>query len=119
MARKRSQTRRPQVAEVLDDQAVDELEELAADLDEVEDDETDEETDEAKTMRPGDLADELEMSPKVLRAWLRKTYPRKSDEKNTSWHLSTDQVEAARNHFSEEDEEETDELDEVEEVEVA
>jgi hypothetical protein len=57
-----------------------------------------------KGMRPGALADELEISPKVLRAWLRRNYPRLAQEKNTSWYLSDSMVDAAREAYSETDE---------------
>src|ERR1700733_16045326 len=51
-------------------------------------------------MSPQRLALELGRSPKVLRAWLRRTYPRPTGERNNRWELSRDQAEAARQHFS-------------------
>lgn len=45
------------------------------------------------------LANELGMSPKVLRSWLRRTFPRTSGEWNTRWELTEEQVAAARRHF--------------------
>jgi len=86
--------------------ATDVIEELEGD-DEVE--ETEEET--PLGTRPVDLAKELGMSPKVLRAWLRKTYPRDAQDKNKSWYLTEDQVDAAWAHF-------VDDADETDEVEV-
>ena len=50
-------------------------------------------------MRPNELADELGMSAKTLRAWLRLTFPRSAEEHNTEWHLIGEQVAAARTHF--------------------
>lgn len=38
-----------------------------------------------KTMTPKELAAELGISPKVLRAYLRKNHTRSNDAKNTSW----------------------------------
>jgi uncharacterized protein YjcR len=59
------------------------------------------------TMRPKDLAVELEIDPKTLRAWLRREFPREATAKNTSWALTQAQVDAARDHFtSDEDDEE-------------
>lgn len=39
------------------------------------------------------------MSPKVLRGWLRKTYPRRPEEHGAGWLLSEEVVDAARRHF--------------------
>jgi transposase-like protein len=48
---------------------------------------------------PSQLAKELGISPKTLRAWLRAVYPRSAAQKGTSWLLSLHQVQAARSHF--------------------
>lgn len=52
------------------------------------------------TIRPKDLAEKLEVNPKVLRGYLRKAFPRTTDEKNTSWALTEDMVNAATAHFT-------------------
>lgn len=41
-------------------------------------------------MTPDLLADELGISPKTLRAWLRNEYPRPIEHKNTSWLLTAE-----------------------------
>ena len=48
---------------------------------------------------PPDLAIELGIDPKTLRAWLRKTFPRSRLDHGQPWWLSPDQVAAARGHF--------------------
>jgi len=58
-----------------------------------------EETEEVKGMRPVDLAKELDIDPKRLRGWLRKEFARDPEKKNTSWYLTDEQVEAARERF--------------------
>ena len=50
-------------------------------------------------MTPGELAIELGISPKTLRAWLRETFPRPASQKNTSWLLTPEIVRAARARF--------------------
>jgi hypothetical protein len=47
-------------------------------------------------MRTEDLARELGMSGKRLRAWLREAYPRTAAEHGGRWMLTTDQIAAAR-----------------------
>lgn len=85
---------------------------MAKTKNQVEEIETDELEDEETTsaVRPKDLAEELDISPKALRNYLRKEFPRAAGEKNTSWVLTEAQIEAARARFSEseEDEEDTD-----------
>lgn len=71
---------------------------------EVEEIEVDE--DEESVMTPKALATELEVSPKTLRSFLRREFPRSAQEKNTSWKLTEDQVAKAREHFSVEDDDE-------------
>ena len=58
------------------------------------------------TVRPEDLAKELEVSSKQLRAFLRSNFPRKAEEKGTSWELNAKQVKACREHFATSDEDE-------------
>jgi hypothetical protein len=57
-----------------------------------------------KGIRPGALADELGISPKVLRAWLRRNFTRPAEAKNTSWYLSDEQAEAVREAYADTDE---------------
>jgi len=95
------------------------LEDIEEQLEEGETLETDDEAEETpKGIRPPDLAKEIGIDPKRLRGWLRKEYPRATDEKNTSWYLTDDQVEAAWARFAPEDDDEVeaDETAEVEEV---
>lgn len=47
-------------------------------------------------VRPEDLARELGISAKSLRSWLRRTFPRPESARGADWHLSPEQVEAAR-----------------------
>ncbi len=47
-------------------------------------------------MRPEKLAAKLGISGKTLRAWLRRTYPRKPVLKGVSWILTDEQIQAAR-----------------------
>jgi hypothetical protein len=49
-------------------------------------------------MTPGELADELGISPKTLRAWLRRKWPR--DEPGAAWTLTSEQVAAARQNWA-------------------
>lgn len=58
------------------------------------------ETEAPEGMRPKDLASELNLNPKSLRAYLRRAFPRTTEAKNTSWYLSADQVKAARENFA-------------------
>jgi predicted site-specific integrase-resolvase len=46
----------------------------------------------AKTYRPEDVAATLGISGKVLRAYLRKTYPRPASAKGSTWVLSQKQT---------------------------
>lgn len=50
-------------------------------------------------MEPSDLATQLGMSSKTLRAWLRRTYPRSAVDHNARWSLTEAQVTAARAQF--------------------
>ena len=50
-------------------------------------------------MRPEELARQLGISGKTLRAWLRRRFPRGPLEHNTSWHLTEEQVRAAQLNF--------------------
>jgi G:T/U-mismatch repair DNA glycosylase len=50
-------------------------------------------------MTPPKLATELGMSPKTLRAFLRREFPRSSADRGLEWLLTPEQVAAARAHF--------------------
>lgn len=50
-------------------------------------------------MTPGQLAAELDMSPKTLRGWLRRDFPREEFRKRTSWELTPEMIHAARARF--------------------
>ncbi len=49
---------------------------------------------------PTDLAEELDISPKSLRAWLRVNFKRPADSKGSRWILTADQEKAAREHYT-------------------
>ena len=55
---------------------------------------------EGDQMTPTQLADELGISPKTLRAWLRERFPRDQRLKNTRWTLGPAIVQAARARWS-------------------
>jgi hypothetical protein len=50
-------------------------------------------------IRPEKLATELGVSGKLVRAYLRKTFTRSPEAKNTAWVLTGDQADAVREHF--------------------
>lgn len=54
----------------------------------------------AKTYTPAELAKELGVSPKVLRAYLRKEHTRSAEAKNTSWVIPTGVATKARKAFA-------------------
>ena len=49
---------------------------------------------------PKALADELNIDPKRLRAWLRKEHTRDATVKNTTWAITSDVADAARANFA-------------------
>lgn len=49
---------------------------------------------------PPELARELGIDAKTLRQWLRDTFTRTAHEKNARWHLTPEQVRAARGRFA-------------------
>lgn len=57
------------------------------------------------TMTPKALAEELNIDPKRLRGWLRKEHSRTPEAKNTTWAITPDVVEAARERFAPADDE--------------
>jgi len=53
----------------------------------------------SKTFRPEALASELGVSGKVLRAYLRATFPRPATAKGTTWVVTLAQANKCRKHF--------------------
>jgi predicted transcriptional regulator len=54
----------------------------------------------AKTYTPTELAKELGISPKVLRAYLRKEHTRSAEAKNTSWVIPATVATKCRKQFA-------------------
>ena len=54
----------------------------------------------SKSLTPKVLADELNISPKTLRAWLRKNHARDLELKSTQWAISVKAANSARKHFN-------------------
>lgn len=54
----------------------------------------------AKTYTPAELCKELGVTSKILRAWLRKEYPRVAEAKNTAWVITTPIAKKARASFA-------------------
>lgn len=52
------------------------------------------------TITPAALAAEIGVDPKSLRGFLRKTFTRPAEAKNTSWIITDDAADAAREHFA-------------------
>jgi hypothetical protein len=50
--------------------------------------------------RPEEVANELGVSGKLVRAFLRRTFPRPVEAKNSAWVLSNDQRNAVIEHFA-------------------
>lgn len=50
-------------------------------------------------MTPDDLAAELGVTGRALRAWLRAAFPRSEAEKHQRWVLDERMIAAARAHF--------------------
>lgn len=73
--------------------------------------EEDQDEDTSSVIRPSDLAETLEVSPKALRGFLRREFPRDANAKNTSWELTEEMVEKATAHFTASDEDEVEEDD--------
>jgi len=78
--------------------------------------ETTEQVETPQGIRPEDLARELGVSGKLIRAFLRAEFPRPIEAKNTSWILTEAQAEAVRARFA--PVEETEDSEEFEELEV-
>jgi len=56
--------------------------------------------DDMKTMTATELAASLNVSPKTLRAYLRRVHTRNADAKNTTWAIDAKTCAAARKHFA-------------------
>lgn len=54
----------------------------------------------ADTITPKALALEIGCDPKSLRGYLRKNFARPVEAKNTSWIITKDAANAAREHFA-------------------
>jgi hypothetical protein len=54
----------------------------------------------ANVITPKELAAELAVDPKRLRAFLRANFARTAEAKNTSWSIGPDAAKAARTHFA-------------------
>lgn len=78
------------------------------------DDEVIEEEETAQVLRPNDLAKELGVDGKRVRAFLRDTFPRPTDSKNTNWELTQEMADAVKARFTPSDDQE-DEVDEDDE----
>jgi hypothetical protein len=57
-------------------------------------------TKQTKSFTPSDLAAELKVDAKRIRAYLRSAHTRNLEAKNTSWALSEAQARDVRNHFT-------------------
>jgi len=53
----------------------------------------------SQLVRPEMLATELGVSGKLVRAYLRKTFVRSPEAKNTAWVLTGEQADNVREHF--------------------
>ena len=58
---------------------------------------------ETKIMRPNELAKQLDVDPKRLRAFLRQEFARSPDAKNTNWELSQEMIDKATEKFASSD----------------
>ena len=52
------------------------------------------------TLTPAALAEEIGITPKSLRGYLRKAHTRPNEVKNTSWLIDAEVADAARAHFA-------------------
>lgn len=55
---------------------------------------------EKKSYTPTELANELGVDPKRVRAYLRQEFTRDAEAKNTSWNLSDEVAQAVRTRFT-------------------
>ena len=54
----------------------------------------------SNSLTPKVLAEELHVSPKTLRAWLRKNATRELEQKSTAWVIDSKTATKARKHFT-------------------
>lgn len=54
----------------------------------------------SKALTPKALAEEIGIDAKVLRAYLRKEFPRPVEVKNTTWIVTPEVADAAREKFA-------------------
>ncbi len=54
----------------------------------------------SNSLTPKVLAEELHVSPKTLRAWLRKNASRDLEQKSTAWVIDSKTASRARKHFT-------------------
>ena len=52
-----------------------------------------------KHLHPKELAEELGVSPKTVRSFLRSKFPRNEERLGNRWHLDEQQIEQAKDHF--------------------
>lgn len=64
-----------------------------------------------EVIRPEDLAKELDVSGKQIRAFLRQTFPRAAEQKRSSWYLTKQQADAVRERFTPSEDDESEEID--------
>jgi predicted site-specific integrase-resolvase len=63
----------------------------------------------SEAITPKALAEEIGIDAKVLRAYLRKEWTRPNEVKNTSWIITTEAADAAREKFAKQETPSTDE----------
>jgi hypothetical protein len=59
-----------------------------------------EESTESTVIRPNDLATELNVDPKRVRAYLRQEFSRADEAKNTNWELTPEMAAKVRERFT-------------------
>jgi hypothetical protein len=52
-----------------------------------------------RTYRPEQLAEQLGVSGKIVRAYLRRTFTRPAEAKGSTWVVTGDQAKIVREHF--------------------
>jgi hypothetical protein len=63
------------------------------------------------TIRPEDLAVELDVSGKAIRQYLRNNFTRSKEEKGTSWNLTEEMAVKVREHFTPSEDDESHEVE--------
>ena len=54
----------------------------------------------AATTTPKELAERVGRDPKIVRAFLRKEFPREMEAKNSRWDISAKTAKAVEDHFA-------------------